>query len=857
MKLFIVLLTGAFMLATGTSDVFAKKKEKVQTEAKSDTVQTVSKKRNTQYPRLFKNKRVVTKKGLITIHKINDKLYFEFPKSLLGRDFLMGSSVSATSNNTSGLVGQTMTTPLHIRFAIQEDHIYMQNVTPVSRMDVYSNQSDISRAVAKSNITPNMESFKIVAYNMDSTAVVFEVTKFFLADNKRLPLFDQNSASLEDEKYGKLELKAILKKNLSSIRNFYVFDDNLEINLDMSFYQSLLANKREVRGGNVRVKAVYSMLLLPEEVMTWRLGDPRLGYTYTKKQKISTEKDGTAFSYLQHKWNLLPTDKEAYRRGDLVAPRKPVLFYIDSDFPEAWKKAIKEGVNWWNEAFKMAGFKDAVQTADFPANDTTFYAGNLKYSCIRYVPVNLSKTQSKVWVDPRSGEIINGTIFVGHDIAKTIASQRFVQTAQVDERMRGIQLSEEALLEGIRLYVAREVGHCLGLADNASASAAFSVESLRSPEFTRQNGIASSVMDELPYNYIAQPQDGKADFIQNKLGAYDLFAIQMGYMLVPDAKTPEEIREKIMRWVSMKSGDPVYRYGKAQYQGAEYDPSALGGDLGNNAVKAGKYGISNLKYILGNMDKWVEQQDSDYRFRIQIYPEIVNRYNQYLMYAFRNVGGFYLSEHIVGDRNQALSVVSKAQQREAARFVMNELCNMTWLDDSSILRNMPVQTPVYQKLIKNFATALVATKRVSLAYYKDKNSYSPEEYLNDIYSGVWASTLKGKSLNRAEMLLQYEVVAAILRKLQLPNHMETTGREKKGKKIETLLQSVRPEVNTVGGFGPLGYITNLSNDNQLHLYHGLLIRIQKLMESRLNSGSDETRMHYGQLLEKIEDIRNW
>ena len=857
MKLFIVLLTGAFMLATGTSDVFAKKKEKVQTEAKSDTVRTASKKRNTQYPRLFKNKRVVTKKGLITIHKIDDKLYFEFPKSLLGREFLMGSSISATSDNTSGLVGQTMTTPLHIRFAIQEDQVYMQNVTPVSRMDVYSNQSDISKAVAKSNITPDMESFKIAAYNMDSTAVVFEVTKFFLADNKRLPLFDQNSSSLEDEKYGQLELKAVLKKNLSSIRNFYVFDDNLEINLDMSFYQSLLASKKEVRGGNVRVKAVYSMLLLPEETMVWRLGDPRLGYTFTKKQKISTEKDGTAFSYLQHKWNLLPADEEAYRRGDLVAPRKPVVFYIDSDFPEAWKKAIKEGVNWWNEAFKMAGFKDAVQTADFPANDTTFYAGNLKYSCIRYVPVNLSKTQSKVWVDPRSGEIINGTIFVGHDIVKTIANQRFIQTAQADKRMRGLQLSEEILLESIRLNVAREVGHCLGLADNASASAAFSVESLRSAAFTEQNGIASSVMDELPYNYIAQPQDDKVQFVQNKLGAYDLYAIQMGYMLIPDTKTPEEIREKIMRWVSMKSGDPVYRYGKAQYQGAEYDPSALGGDLGNNAVKAGKYGISNLKYILGNMDKWVEQQDSDYRFRIQIYPEIVNRYNQYLMYAFRNVGGFYLSEHIVGDRNQALSVVSKAQQREAARFVMNELCNMTWLDDSSILRNMPVQTPVYQKLIKNFATALVATKRVSLAYYKDKNSYSPEEYLNDIYSGVWASTLKGKSLNRAEMLLQYEVVAAILRKLQLPNHMETTGREKKGKKIETLLQSVRPEVNTVGGFGPLGYITNLSNDNQLHLYHGLLIRIQKLMESRLNSGSDETRMHYGQLLEKIEDIRNW
>lgn len=859
MKLIIILLAGVFMLTTGSSEAFARKKNQTKNEkVVTDSLKTPAKKRNTQYPRLFRNKKVVTKKGVITIHKINDKLYFEFPTNLMGRDFLINSSISATNDSRNGFVGQTMETPLHVRFAIQGDNVYMQNVTPVSKMNVFSDQADISEAIAKSNIIPDMEAFKLAAYNMDSTAVVFEVTKFFFSDNKRLPLFDKNSLSTRHEKLGTMERRLTLKKDLSSIRDFHAFDDNLEISLDMSFYQTMLVNKREVQGENVRVKAVYSLLLLSEEVMPWRLADPRVGYTFTSNLKISTEKDGTALSYLQHKWNLQPADEKALQHGDLVTPRKQIVFYIDSDFPDSWKSVIKEGVESWNEAFRMAGFKDAVRAVDFPKNDSLFYVGNLKYSCIRYVPGHFSDVRSTVWVDPRSGEIINGSIFIGHDIIKQIVRDRFIQTAQVDERVRDTQIPEALLMEGLKLRVMHEVGHCLGLADNVAASASYPTESLRSVDFTRENGIASSVMDKLPYNYIAQPKDGKVVLCQNRLGKYDLYAIQMGYMLIPEAKTPEEVKEKIGRWIAMKSGDPVFRYGKKQYIDAEYDPSALQSDLGANAVKSSRYGVDNLRYILANMDGWLEQHDTSYQFRVDIYPAVVSQYQNYLTYALRNVGGFYLTEHIVGDKNQALAIVPKASQREAARWVMEELCNMEWLDAPSVQCNQPVRTPVYQKVIKNFAENLINTKRISLSYYRDPKSYSPEEYINDLYQTIWASTIKGRSLNRAELMLQYEVVVAVLKKLQLPNHMSTDiYAKKKGAKVETLLRNVDSDVNTVGGFGPLGYVTNLSNDNQKHLLHGFLIRVQKLMESKLNVGSYETRMHYGQLLEKIEDIRNW
>lgn len=60
---------------------------------------------------------------------------------------------------------------------------------------------------------------------------------------------------------------------------------------------------------------------------------------------------------------------EAYFAGKLVEPKNKIIFYVDSAFPEKWRGAVKEGVEYWNAAFEAAGFKNAVEARDYPKDD--------------------------------------------------------------------------------------------------------------------------------------------------------------------------------------------------------------------------------------------------------------------------------------------------------------------------------------------------------------------------------------------------------------------------------------------------------------------------------------------------------
>lgn len=841
-----------FVAGVGTEEVAAKGKKKKE-EAKAET--PVARKRSVKYDRLFRGKKVETKKGLVTIHKIGAKLYFEFPMNLLNREFLIGTTVSEISNNGNALVGQKTNTPLHVKFNIIDSTLYMQEVTNGTRLNVYADEVGMQQAVAKSTITPIMQSFKIAAYNQDTTAVVFEVTDMFVGDNKRMDPFDPYGKTAG---YGRFTRNATLNKALTYLDSFKAFEDNISIRTVMTYKEVLTRKNSAYRHEEqVTMKVNRSMILLPEkeDMMRWRLADPRVGYFVSSFQHMGMDVDRATRTYFMHRWNLAPKDMEAFKRGELVEPVKPIVFYVDNTFPTSWKSAIHEGIRTWNKAFEKIGFKNAVQSKDFPADDPEFDPDNLKYSCVRYAPISVENAMGPSWIDPRTGEIMNASVFVYHDIVKLVNDMRFVQTAQLDERVRTGKLPEEVMHESLRYIIAHEVGHCLGLMHNMASSAAFPVDSLRSVAFTQKYGTTPSIMDYARYNYIAQPGDKGVKLTPPDLGVYDYYAIEVGYKPVPEAKTAEEELKVVQSWIAAKSGDPMYRYGKQQVYD-EYDPSALTEDLGDDAVKAGTYGIKNLQYILKHINEWLDGEDKDYDYRIGLYRSIVDQYFGYIKNAFLNIGGYHLNESFVGDGRTAFSVVPKELQKRSAIFVMDQLRTLDWIDAPEVTKNLTVGNPRSEVLVKKFAKELINTKRVSLGYYRDPKSYSPREYLDDIYAHVWASTLKGRNLTKAERILQYEVVCAILKRIQIPNHMEGDGRKRKNAVVETLAKDMNPML-PVQGFGFQYYVTNISNDNQAHLWHGLLIQVQKLMESRLNSGSMETRNHYGFLLEKIEDVRNW
>ena len=675
------LLIPALLLAAKPSKSKGKNKKK----AKTEQTDTASVKKTSDYDKLFKGKKCQTVKGLVTIHKVDgEKLYFELPMSIFGREMLLGSTVSETSNNDHGVVGYKAKDPLHVTFA-KEGH---KSVQLCLVNDIYSGDGKdkgIDEAVRRSSIPGIYRAFKIEAYNADSTAVVIDVTNLFMEDNDDLTPFDPYSTF----GYKPFSRTTSFQKSNSHLGDIKAFEDNVTVKSYLS-YTTTVTYSNGPMIGKIEDKRAFTalvtrtLLLLPEKEMRPRIADPRMNIFVTGKARFSSNMNrGTLPVYYARHWRVEPKDVEAYKRGELVEPVKPIVFYLDDAFPALWRDPIRRGVLRWNKAFEKIGFKNVMHIEDFPKDDPEFDPDNLKYSCVRYAPVTIQNAMGPSWTDPRSGEILNASVYVYHDVMKLLNNWLFVQTAQADERVRAVTIPEEVIGDGLRYVVAHEVGHCLGYMHNMSASAVIPVDSLRSPSFTQKYGTTTSIMDYARFNYVAQPGDMERGVRMTppRFGVYDYYAVKWLYTPVFDAASPEEVYKITSRWITEAAADPVLRYGKQQ--GAVLDPRSQTEDLGDDAVKASEYGIHNLRYILENLDAWLASGDDDYSQRNGMYTNIVNQYVTYIQHVYANIGGIYLNEKLEGDPVEAVACVPREKQRRALQFILAELKRMEWLDQRS------------------------------------------------------------------------------------------------------------------------------------------------------------------------------
>ena len=136
--------------------------------------------------------------------------------------------------------------------------------------------------------------------------------------------------------------------------------------------------------------------------------DRRVGFFSSGKNIYSSDKDRIDYTKYVHRWRLEPKeeDREAYFRGELVEPAKPIVFYVDSAFPDKWRDIVKQGVEDWNTAFEAAGFKNAIIARDYPKDDPDFDPDDMRYSCVKYAVTDIANAMGPSYVDPRSGEIL-------------------------------------------------------------------------------------------------------------------------------------------------------------------------------------------------------------------------------------------------------------------------------------------------------------------------------------------------------------------------------------------------------------------------------------------------------------------
>ena len=791
-----------------------------------------------KYEKLFQGKKYITVSGdFMTLHKMDGKLYFEMPLKWMGRDMLLASATSGTSDNLAAVSGYAPGGGMHVRFMIQDSTVQLRLVATSVTVD--ENNPRMRQVMAQGYRDPILYGYKILAYNRDSSAVVFDVTSLFISDVRELTPIVPAS--------GQFRITGKMTPAYSHLGEVKAFDDNVSVRSSLSYsisayYFIFPVMKQEP----VTVEVTRTLMLLPEDKMRPRLSDSRLGLFLTEREHIPVEGEAIRSYSLARRWRVEPRDAEAYKRGELTEPMKPIVMYVDNHFPEGWKEPIKRGILRWNKAFEKIGFKNVIQVRDFPTDDSDFDPDNLKYSCVRYIPFTLEEGVGPFWVDPSSGEILNARILIFNDVVKAIQRDRFVQTAQIDSNVRAKKIPDEVIGESLEAMAAQKMGNCLGLMNNLAASYAYPVDSLRSASFTSKYGITPSIMDRLQYNYVAQPGDRGVRLTPPDLGEYDEFIIRWLYTPLWDMASFEEESRVLEAWIDEKAGNPVYRFGKQQWMSA-YDPSSLENDLGDDVLKAGDYGIANLRYIVSRLKDWIED-DSDAAYRRQLYSALVTQYERYLMSALVHVGGIYLTEVKEGTPGERFCPVARERQKCAVLWIMRQLRDSEWLDNRELWEKFSLGLPDSWRTRSNVISRLLARKSyVALSAHLSDDPYPMEEFMQDVYDEVWKTVMENKELTLVDKLMQTEWLGAC------QSRVATIG----GKQFSaaTLLASEEVDLTAFGnGYGWQRMIETRVLENEAIYYYKLVKECNRMLKQKVAAVRDEERPHYRAMLLVTEKI---